>query len=128
MLRDSAACRSAASSKYLTNSFRSTRMSNSFSIALSGLSAANTALDVTSNNIANANTIGFKNSQSEFADVFASSAVNLNTTTGGEGVQVVTAAQQFTQGDSMAEASTPLDMERNGNGFFTMNSPSGLVS
>ena len=100
---------------------------SSFSIALSGLSAANTALDVTSNNIANANTIGFKNSQAEFADVYASSAVNLNTTTGGEGVQVVTAAQQFTQGDSMSEASTPLDMEINGNGFFTMKSPSGIV-
>src|SRR6202789_3973461 len=100
---------------------------SSFSIALSGLSAANTALDVTSNNIANANTIGFKDSQAEFADVYASSAVNLNTTTGGEGVQVVTAAQQFTQGDSMSEASTPLDMEINGNGFFTMNSPSGIV-
>ena len=100
---------------------------SSFSIALSGLSAANTALDVTSNNIANANTIGFKDSQAEFADVYASSAVNLNTTTGGEGVQVVTAAQQFTQGDSISEASTPLDMEINGNGFFTMNSPSGIV-
>ncbi len=34
-------------------------MSN-FSIALSGLSAANTALDITSNNIANADTVGFK--------------------------------------------------------------------
>jgi flagellar hook protein FlgE len=101
-------------------------MSN-FSIALSGLSAASTALDITSNNIANADTIGFKDSQAEFADVYASGAVNLNTATGGEGVRVVTAAQQFNQGTSITEASTPLDMEINGNGFFTLNSPSGTV-
>ena len=89
-------------------------MSNNFSIALSGLSAANTALDVTSNNIANANTVGFKNSQAEFADVYASGAVNLDSSTGGEGVRVVSAAQQFSQGTSITEASTPLDMEING--------------
>ena len=102
-------------------------MSNNFSIALSGLSAANTALDVTSNNIANANTVGFKNSQAEFADVYASGAVNLDSSTGGEGVRIVTAAQQFSQGTSITEASTPLDMEINGNGFFTLQSPSGTV-
>jgi flagellar hook protein FlgE len=102
-------------------------MSNNFSIALSGLSAANTALDVTSNNIANANTVGFKNSQAEFADVYASGAVNLDSSTGGEGVRVVDAAQQFSQGTSITEASTPLDMEINGNGFFTLHSPSGTV-
>jgi flagellar hook protein FlgE len=101
-------------------------MSN-FSIALSGLSAASTALDITSNNIANADTVGFKNSQAEFADVYASGAVNLNSSTGGEGVRIVTAAQQFSQGTSITEASTPLDMEINGNGFFTLNSPSGTV-
>jgi flagellar hook protein FlgE len=97
-----------------------------FSIALSGLSAASSALDVTSNNISNANTVGFKNSQAEFADVYASGAVNLNTSTGGEGVRVVTAAQQFTQGD-ISTTSTPLDMAINGNGFFTLNSASGTV-
>ena len=101
-------------------------MSN-FSIALSGLSAASTALDITSNNIANADTVGFKNSQAEFADVYASGAVNLDSSEGGEGVRIVTSAQQFSQGTSITEASTPLDMEINGNGFFTLSSPSGTV-
>jgi flagellar hook protein FlgE len=101
-------------------------MSN-FSIALSGLSAASTALDITSNNIANADTVGFKNSQAEFADVYASGAVNLDSSTGGEGVRIVTAAQQFSQGTSITEASTPLDMEINGNGFFTLKSASGTA-
>jgi flagellar hook protein FlgE len=97
-----------------------------FSIALSGLTAANSALDITSNNIANANTIGFKNSQAEFADVYASGAVNLNSSTSGEGVRLVTAAQQFTQGN-ISTTSGALDLAISGNGFFTLNSENGNV-
>jgi flagellar hook protein FlgE len=97
-----------------------------FSIALSGLTASNSALDITSNNIANANTTGFKNSQAEFGTVFSSGAVNLNTSTGGEGVQLIGSPQQFTQGD-ITTTSSPLDMAISGNGFFTLNSPSGYV-
>jgi flagellar hook protein FlgE len=97
-----------------------------FSIALSGLTAANSALDITSNNIANANTVGFKNSQAEFADVYASGAVNLNSSTAGEGVRLVTAAQQFTQGN-ISTTSGALDLAISGNGFFTLNSQNGNV-
>ena len=97
-----------------------------FNIALSGLTAASSALDITSNNISNADTTGFKNSQAEFGDVFSSSAVNLNTSTSGEGVQLISSAQQFTQGD-ITTTSSPLDMALSGNGFFTLNSPSGYV-
>ena len=97
-----------------------------FSIALSGLSAANSALDITSNNIANADTVGFKNSQAEFADVYASGAVNLNASTAGEGVRLVAAAQQFTQGD-INTTSSALDLAISGNGFFTLNGPTGDV-
>jgi flagellar hook protein FlgE len=97
-----------------------------FNIALSGLTAASSALDITSNNIANADTTGFKSSQAEFGDVFSSSAVNLNTSASGEGVQMISSAQQFTQGD-ITTTSSPLDMAISGNGFFTMDSPSGYV-
>jgi len=97
-----------------------------FNIALSGLTAASSALDITSNNIANADTTGFKSSQAEFGDVFSSSAVNLNTSASGEGVQLISSAQQFTQGD-ITNTSSPLDMAISGNGFFTLNSPSGYV-
>ena len=47
----------------------------SFQVALSGLNAASTDLQVTSNNIANANTTAFKSSRAEFADVFSGDAV-----------------------------------------------------
>jgi flagellar hook protein FlgE len=97
-----------------------------FSIALSGLTAANSALDITSNNIANSNTIGFKSSAAEFADVYSSGAVNLNNSTAGEGVRLVTAAQQFTQGN-VSTTSGALDLAMSGNGFFTLNGPNGNV-
>ena len=45
----------------------------SFNIALSGVSAAQRDLDTTANNIANVNTVGFKESRAEFGDVYASS-------------------------------------------------------
>jgi flagellar hook protein FlgE len=89
------------------------------------MSAASSALDITSNNIANADTDGYKSSQAEFGDVYSSGAVNLNTTTSGEGVQLVASEQQFTQGD-ITTTSSPLDMALSGNGFFTLNSPSGV--
>jgi flagellar hook protein FlgE len=97
-----------------------------FSIALSGLTAANSALDITSNNVANANTVGFKSSQAEFADVYSSGAVNLNNSTAGEGVRLVTAAQQFTQGN-VSTTSGALDLAISGNGFFTLNGPNGYI-
>jgi flagellar hook protein FlgE len=97
-----------------------------FSIALSGLSAASSALDITSNNIANSNTVGFKGSRAEFADVYASGAVNLNNSTAGEGVRLVDAAQQFTQGN-INTTSSNLDLAISGNGFFTLNGPNGNV-
>lgn len=42
-------------------------------VALSGLSAAQLDLNTTSNNIANANTFGFKESRAEFGDVYSNS-------------------------------------------------------
>ena len=41
-----------------------------FSIPLSGLTAASQALSVISNNLANLNTVGFKESRASFRDLF----------------------------------------------------------
>jgi flagellar hook protein FlgE len=95
---------------------------SSFSIALSGLSASNSDLDVTANNIANSNTVGFKSSVAEFADVYAAGAVNLNTSSIGEGVRLANTAQQFTQGDITTTGSN-LDLAISGDGFFTLSDP-----
>ena len=95
---------------------------SSFSIALSGLTASNSDLDVTANNIANANTVGFKGSRAEFADVYAAGAVNLNTSSIGEGVRLDDTAQQFTQGNITTTGSN-LDLAISGDGFFTLADP-----
>ena len=98
----------------------------SFSIALSGLTASSSDLDVTANNIANANTIGFKNSRAQFSDVYASGAVNLNTSVVGEGVRLSSTKQQFTQGN-ITTTSSNLDLAISGDGFFTLKDANGIV-
>ncbi|WP_199608995.1 flagellar hook protein FlgE [Flocculibacter collagenilyticus] len=91
----------------------------SFNIALSGLKAAQKDLDVTANNIANVNTIGFKESRAEFADVYSTSLFSNAKTQNGEGVLTNDVAQQFHQG-SLQFTSNSLDMAITGNGFFPM--------
>ena len=49
----------------------------SFNTALSGLNAAQADLSVTSNDIANVNTVGFKESRAEFGDIFATSSLGV---------------------------------------------------
>jgi flagellar hook protein FlgE len=90
----------------------------SFNIALSGLNAAQKDLDVTSNNIANVNTIGFKESRAEFVDVYASSLLAAGKTKVGDGVLTSDVAQQFHQG-SIQFTSNSLDLAITGNGFFS---------
>jgi flagellar hook protein FlgE len=89
----------------------------SFNIALSGLNAAQKDLDVTSNNIANVNTTGFKESRAEFVDVYASSLLSSGKTKVGDGVLTADVAQQFSQG-SIAFTTNSLDLAITGNGFF----------
>lgn len=97
-----------------------------FNTALSGLRAANTDLEVTGNNIANASTVGFKQSRAEFGDVYANSLVGGGSQSG-SGVLVGDIAQQFAQGNiSFTENS--LDLAINGNGFFVLQEPSGDTS
>jgi flagellar hook protein FlgE len=90
-----------------------------FTTALSGLNAASNNLAVTGNNIANSNTIGFKKSRSEFADVYASSLGGVSNTTPGAGVKVANVAQQFNQGN-LQFTDNNLDLAISGEGFFTM--------
>jgi flagellar hook protein FlgE len=89
----------------------------SFNIALSGVSAAQRDLDTTANNIANVNTVGFKESRAEFADVYAQSLLAGGKTKVGDGVITTEVAQQFSQG-SLQFTNNSLDLAITGNGFF----------
>jgi len=88
---------------------------------LSGLNAAAADLQVTGNNIANANTTGFKESRAEFADVYAVSLSGLSQTQAGMGVRVSNVAQQFNQGN-LERTESNLDLAIEGQGFFSLSS------
>ncbi|MDI5922818.1 flagellar hook protein FlgE [Halomonas sp. LR5S13] len=81
-----------------------------FSQALSGLNAAASSLDVQGNNIANSQTVGFKSSSAQFADVFANSKVGL-------GTRMSTVLQDFGEGN-LESTGRELDLGISGEGFF----------
>lgn len=89
-------------------------------VSLSGLSAAQLDLNTTSNNIANANTFGFKESRAEFGDVYSSSLFTNAATTPGGGVQANKVAQQFHEGSSIY-TNNPMDLRIGGTGFFAVS-------
>jgi flagellar hook protein FlgE len=98
----------------------------SFDIALSGVDAANTDLNVVSNNIANVDTTGFKESETQFAGVYAQTQQGVASTATGNGVAVSDVAQQFAQGN-ITTTSNNLDLALSGNGFFILSN-NGAVS
>lgn len=91
----------------------------SFITSLSGLKAAQTDLSVISNNIANASSIGFKQSRATFGDLFAASPTQAANKTAGQGVRLNGVTQQFTQG-SLEATDRTLDLSVAGDGFFVV--------
>jgi len=89
-------------------------------VSLSGLAAAQLDLNTTSNNIANANTYGFKESRAEFGDVYSNSLFTNAKTTPGGGVQANKVAQQFHEGSSVY-TNNPMDLRVAGTGFFAVS-------
>jgi flagellar hook protein FlgE len=96
-----------------------------FQQGLSGLNAASKSLDVIGNNVANSSTVGFKESQAQFADVYASS-LSGGGNQAGIGVRVATVAQQFTQGN-ITTTNNSLDMAVSGSGFFRMDNGGSIT-
>jgi flagellar hook protein FlgE len=91
-----------------------------FNIGLSGIRAASVDLEVTGNNVANASTVGFKESRAEFADVYTSSILGTGTKPVGSGVLVDNVRQEFSQGN-ISGTENALDMAIDGTGFFVLN-------
>ncbi|WP_109481168.1 flagellar hook protein FlgE [Paraburkholderia sp. C35] len=88
---------------------------------LSGISGAARDLDVIGNNVANANTIGFKQGVARFSDMYANSIATAVNNQIGIGTRLAAVQQQFTQGGIMSTG-RELDIAINGNGFFQMES------
>jgi len=91
-----------------------------FNTGLSGLRAAQVDLDVTGNNIANASTVGFKSSRTQFGDLYANGFLSSGNNPVGDGVQVQDVQQQFGQGN-ISFTDNGLDMAIDGDGFFVLS-------
>jgi flagellar hook protein FlgE len=96
-----------------------------FRIALSGLNAASSDLNVTANNVANVATTGFKGSRAEFADLFSVSLQGIASNAVGNGVRVSNVAQQFGQGN-IEFTDSSLDLAISGQGFFVLSDGGAL--
>lgn len=109
-------------------------LQSAMTTALTGLQAAESTIDVVGNNVANSNTVGFKESNVLFATQFflthtVGSAPNdasggTNPRQVGLGVNVAEIAPNFTQG-TIQVSSNPLDLAIVGDGFFMVQGSGG---
>ncbi|HEX6963163.1 MAG TPA: flagellar hook-basal body complex protein [Lacipirellula sp.] len=109
-------------------------LQSALSTALTGMTAAETSIDVVGNNVANANTVGFKESSVSFATQFlqtqsigsapTDSRGGTNPRQIGLGTKVAEITPDFTQG-TVEISSNPLDLAIQGDGFFIVQGPQG---
>ncbi|MBV6477117.1 MAG: flagellar basal-body rod protein FlgG [Rhodocyclaceae bacterium] len=113
-------------------------MIRSLWIAKTGLDAQQTQLDVTSNNLANVSTNGFKRARAVFEDLLyqtlrqpgASSSAQTQIPSGlqiGTGVRPVATERIFTQGN-LTQTGNSLDIAIQGEGFFQIQMPDGTLA
>jgi flagellar basal-body rod protein FlgG len=105
--------------------------------AKTGLDAQQTRMTVTSHNLANVNTNGFKKGRAVFEDLLyqnvrqvgASTSQDTQAPTGlslGTGVRVVATEKTYTQGN-LTQTGNSLDLAINGRGFFQVLMPDGTL-
>lgn len=109
-------------------------LASALSTALTGLNAAETTIDVVGNNVANANTAGFKASKAVFATQFlqtrslgsapTDSRGGTNPRQTGLGTKVAEITPDFTQGTIQNSASSS-DLAIQGDGFFIVEGAQG---
>jgi flagellar basal-body rod protein FlgG len=101
----------------------------------SGMDAQQLALNTIANNLANANTTGFKRQRIEFQDLLYQKPRTAGADVGngnllptgteiGNGVRVVATAKLFTQGQ-LKQTGNPYDLAIEGDGFFQVLRPDG---
>lgn len=106
--------------------------------AASGMTAQEMNVDNIANNLANANTVGFKSRRAQFQDLMYQSMLQPGTASGqttvvptglqlGLGTRAASNEVVFTQG-SFSETDNPLDLVIQGNGFFQIQLPNGTTA
>jgi len=91
---------------------------------ISGLNANGVALSVIGDNIANANTPGFKGSRANFGDILSQTLGGASAMQVGRGTMIVDIQKLFTQG-TLESTSNPLDLAIDGDGFFIVKQTNG---
>jgi flagellar hook protein FlgE len=109
-------------------------LSSVMQVGLSGTSAAELTLDAVSNNLANLNTTGYKQSFPQFATQApvtqslgqppGAASGGVNPVQIGRGVQLAEVAVDFTQG-SLVTSNSPTDLAVEGDGFFILQTAHG---
>jgi flagellar basal-body rod protein FlgG len=110
-------------------------MMQSLYTASTGMLGMQTQIDTTANNIANVNTIGFKKSRAEFADLMYNAMQYAGTSTSdvtksptgievGLGVRPTAINKIFSEG-SLKQTDNELDIAITGKGFFKLELPDG---
>ncbi|ASQ30501.1 flagellar basal body rod protein [Campylobacter avium LMG 24591] len=114
-------------------------MLRSLHTAATGMIAQQTQIDVTSNNISNVNTVGFKKSRAEFADLMYQVMKYAGTSTSnttlhpsgievGLGVRPTAVTKIFSPGSYKATSTENFDVAIEGNGFFQVQLPDGTTA
>src|SRR5262249_2817459 len=112
-------------------------MFRSLNVAATGMVAQETKLDTIANNLANANTTGYKRQDAEFEDLLYQNvrAATPNAAGGsapsgtqvGSGVRIVATSRAFAQG-TIQQTGNPLDIAIEGSGFISVTRSSGEVA
>ncbi|MCW5569937.1 MAG: flagellar basal-body rod protein FlgG [Steroidobacteraceae bacterium] len=112
-------------------------MNSALWAAKTGLDAQQTRMAVTSNNLANVSTNGFKKGRAVFEDLMYQNVRQVGGSTSqdteapsglslGTGVRIVATEKLYTQG-SFANTGNPLDVAVSGRGFFQVDLPDGTT-
>src|SRR5687768_4498330 len=109
-------------------------LASALSTALTGLTAAETTIDVVGNNVANSNTVGFKASEAVFATQFlqtqalgsapTATSGGTNPRQIGLGTTVAEITPDFSQG-TIEISANPSDLAIQGDGFFVVQGNQG---
>lgn len=112
-------------------------MFRSLHVAATGMAAQETKLDTIANNLANANTTGFKRQEAQFEDLLYQNlrAPTANAAGGaapsgaqiGSGARVVTTSRAFSQGP-IQQTGNPLDIAIEGSGFIAVMHREGEIA
>ncbi len=92
------------------------------SVTMAALNASQKEMNVTSNNLANASTVGFKRSYANFGDVFSNDPASNPKTAVGAGVLLTSVARDTTAG-ALKSTGRVTDMAIDGRGYFVTRDP-----